>query len=144
VLPEVIRRAKAALLCEGVTATVASRQVKAGWTTDGALAASNSLMMTSSRRLSSCLSPPMLELACALRVHSFVHSFAPSLTQSCIDRSGYPSIHPSIHAFVDQFLFAPEFFPRVTHVDIQKGNKHVQHGVATHTAIYGQYGECRR
>ncbi len=68
-----------------------------------------------------------------------MHSLTHSLTHSVM--------HPSIHAFVNQFLFAPEFFPRVTHVDVspvQKGNKHVQHGVATHTAIDGQYGECRR
>ena len=84
---------------------MASRQLKAGWTTDGALTASNSLMMRSSRRLSSCLFPPMLGLACALHIHlfsSFIHSFTHSLNHALIDPSIHPSvcpsIHPSIHA----------------------------------------------
>lgn len=54
----------------------------------------------------------------------------------------HPSIRPSIHAFFHQLLFAPEFFPRVTHVGVSpvpKGNKHVQHSDETpHSYIFGQ------
>ncbi len=51
----------------------------------------------------------------------------------------HPCIHPSIRAFVNEFLFAPGVFPRVTLVGVspvQRGNKHVQHSDATHTAIF--------